>query len=129
MAAIPTDGRLRVSGGARSRSSATPGIADGGAFGGVEEPCPQLNRKLALPTRGSSGQVKHHFGHDVEDQEGAGSRSAILAINPWTWVSSPSPSATTTPVGCEAKKRRTAPSKVTTRSACNRAPSAKSPKS
>jgi hypothetical protein len=68
MAAIPTDAR------SRERRSEVAKLGDAGeranrcAFGRVEEPRPQLNGKVTLPTRGSSDQVKHDLGHDVEDQ-------------------------------------------------------------
>jgi hypothetical protein len=46
--------------------------ADGGAFVGVEQLRPQLNRQITLPARGSSDHVKHHLGHHVEGQHRAG---------------------------------------------------------
>ncbi len=46
--------------------------ADRGAFTGVKEPRPQLNRKLTLPPRSSSDHLQHRLGHHVEHKQRAG---------------------------------------------------------
>src|SRR6202042_918484 len=45
---------------------------DRGAFAGIEQPRPQANGKVTLPTRGVSDQLQHRLGHHVKHQQRAG---------------------------------------------------------
>lgn len=72
MTAIANGTTPGLNGGARSRSSSTPGITVRAARSPGLNRHVQLDRKVTLPARRSPDHLKHGLGHHVEDKQGPG---------------------------------------------------------